>query len=275
LILNSAEPFHRAYKKKAIETGIKISTGDLIVTTDADCSMGSKWLSTVVAYYEANHPKMIVGPVMFYNERSLFHRFQVLDFMGLVGIGGAAIGNGMPQVCNGANLFYEKKVFEAFGGFEDIDHIASGDDMLLLQKIAQTDPKSIAFIKQREANVYIYPEDSVKAFALQRMRWASKTTKLVDKKVTVIVIGIFLFYLSFLVNAGLSFIDIRFLWIFIAQFVIKSIVESIFLSRVAVYFGKMSLIWLILPLQAIHILYIIFISIASHVIKAPWKGRRA
>src|SRR5687767_11995390 len=33
-----------SYKKKAIETGIAAATGDLIVTTDADCIPGPNWL---------------------------------------------------------------------------------------------------------------------------------------------------------------------------------------------------------------------------------------
>ena len=40
-------------------------------------------------------------------------------------------------MCNGANLAYERKAFFEVNGFTGIDHIASGDDMLLMQKIAQ------------------------------------------------------------------------------------------------------------------------------------------
>ena len=39
-----------SYKKKAIETGIAAATGDLIVTTDADCLPGNNWLTTIAAF---------------------------------------------------------------------------------------------------------------------------------------------------------------------------------------------------------------------------------
>ncbi len=42
-----------SYKKKAIDTAIAGASGKLIITTDADCSMGPKWLKTIVSYYEA------------------------------------------------------------------------------------------------------------------------------------------------------------------------------------------------------------------------------
>ncbi|MET0571653.1 MAG: glycosyltransferase, partial [Pedobacter agri] len=41
-----------SYKKKAIQTAIGSCSGDLIITTDADCVMGNHWLSGIVSFYE-------------------------------------------------------------------------------------------------------------------------------------------------------------------------------------------------------------------------------
>jgi len=38
-------------------------------------------------------------------------------------------------MCNGANLAYEKQAFFDVNGFEGIDDVASGDDMLLMHKL--------------------------------------------------------------------------------------------------------------------------------------------
>jgi glycosyltransferase involved in cell wall biosynthesis len=51
LQMNEDKPLN-SYKKKAIARAIDLSTGDFMVATDADCRMGSKWLSSVVGYYE-------------------------------------------------------------------------------------------------------------------------------------------------------------------------------------------------------------------------------
>src|SRR5690606_10753973 len=48
--LNESEALN-SYKKKAIAEAIKISSGELIVTTDADCRMGDKWLANIVACF--------------------------------------------------------------------------------------------------------------------------------------------------------------------------------------------------------------------------------
>ena len=49
--LNENKPLN-AYKKKAISEAIKISNGELMVATDADCRMDRSWLRTIVSMYE-------------------------------------------------------------------------------------------------------------------------------------------------------------------------------------------------------------------------------
>ncbi|HML58408.1 MAG TPA: glycosyltransferase, partial [Ferruginibacter sp.] len=41
-----------AYKKKALETGMLHSRGELIITTDADCVVPEQWVEHIVAFYE-------------------------------------------------------------------------------------------------------------------------------------------------------------------------------------------------------------------------------
>jgi len=103
LQLNEDKPLN-SYKKKAIAKAIDLSTGTLMVATDADCRMGPKWLSTIVNYYETNNPVMISSPVAYFEERGLFEYMQTLEFSYLIGIGASFIGNGRASTCNGANF---------------------------------------------------------------------------------------------------------------------------------------------------------------------------
>ena len=172
-----------SYKKKAIAEAIKLSTGELMVATDADCRMGSAWLSSIVGYYETNNLVMVSSPVTYFEERSLFELMQTLEFGYLIGIGAAFIGNGRASTCNGANFAYRKDVFYEVGGFAGIDDLASGDDELLLQKVAELYPGRIGFLKQTESVVYTHAKHTLQEFMQQRRRWASKSTKYKDKKV--------------------------------------------------------------------------------------------
>ena len=63
-------------KKTAISQGVKLASGELIITTDADCEMASSWVTKIVDYYTSFHPKLIVGPVVYHNERGLFQLFN-------------------------------------------------------------------------------------------------------------------------------------------------------------------------------------------------------
>jgi cellulose synthase/poly-beta-1,6-N-acetylglucosamine synthase-like glycosyltransferase len=272
LQLNEDKPLN-SYKKKAIAEAIRLSTGELMVATDADCRMGPKWLSTIVNYYETRQPLMISSPVGYFEEKSLFERLQTLEFSYLIGIGAAFIGNGRASTCNGANLAYRKDTFYEVGGFKGIDELASGDDELLLQKVAERFPGTIAFLKHRDAIVYTHAKPNLHEFLNQRRRWASKSTKYKDKKVVALAVGIWLFNLSLLVNAGLSFYDAYFFKLFLIQFGLKYIFEAIFLLPITSFFKRSGLLLLLILLSPIHILYFVYVGLIGNTRKYVWKGR--
>lgn len=262
-----------SYKKKAIAQAIGLSNGELMVATDADCRMGSAWLSSVVSYYQTNNLVMISSPVAYFEERSLFEYMQTLEFAYLIGIGAAFIGNGRASTCNGANLAYRKDVFYEVGGFTGIDDLASGDDELLLQKVAERYPHRIGFLKKREAIVYTHAKHTLSEFLQQRRRWASKSTKYKDKKIVALAVSIWLFNLSLLVNAALGFYDIYFFRLFALQFLLKYLFEVAFLLPITSFFRRNALIGLLLFLIPAHIIYFVYIGLMGNTRKYVWKGR--
>ncbi|TSD64834.1 glycosyltransferase [Inquilinus sp. KBS0705] len=262
-----------SYKKKAIAEAIGLSTGDLMVATDADCRMGTKWLSSIVGYYETHQPVMISSPVTYFEEKSLFERMQTLEFSYLIGIGASFIGNGRASTCNGANLAYRKDVFYEVGGFKGIDDLASGDDELLLQKVAVTYPSRIGFFKRSEAIVYTHAKPTLSDFLQQRRRWASKSTRYKDKSVVALAVCIWLFNLSLLINAGLSFYDIHFFKLFLVQFWLKFAFEAVFLYPIMSFFKRPALLGLLILLAPLHIIYFVYVGLMGNTRKYAWKGR--
>ena len=106
-----------SYKKKAIETGIAHSTGDLIICTDADCTMGPHWIKIFVYAYNKENLQIIAAPVKIVTNGSWLSVFQALDFISLQGITGAAVYKNLYPMCNGANLAYTRIAFHAVNGF--------------------------------------------------------------------------------------------------------------------------------------------------------------
>jgi cellulose synthase/poly-beta-1,6-N-acetylglucosamine synthase-like glycosyltransferase len=262
-----------SYKKKAITEAIKLSKGDFLVATDADCRMGTDWLSTIVNCYETKGYKMISSPVVFYEEKSRFEEMQTLEFLYLIGLGASTIGNKIPSTCNGANLAYEKSVFWEVNGFLGIDDLASGDDELLLHKVAAKYPDGIGFCKSREALVYTHAKATVHDFMQQRKRWASKSTKYKNKRIVVLGVSLWLFNLLILGNfiAGL-FIPFHMI-LAGTSLLVKFLVEIAFLIPMCRFVKRNSLIRYHLLVTVIHIFYLVIIGILGNSGKYNWKGR--
>ncbi len=273
-----------SYKKKAIEIAISKSTGELIITTDADCNMEKHWLTTIADFYETYNPDFIAAPVSIQCSFRFIEIFQSLDFMTLQGITGAAVHKNLHSMCNGANLAYTKKVFEAVGGFKGIDNIASGDDMLLMHKIYDVNPKKVMFLKSADAIVYTEPVKTLKDFINQRIRWASKADKYDDKTILPVLIAVYFFNVCMLLipivaifnNITCSFLTFNFtlltFWLFLL--LLKTLVELFFLFPVARFFNKQSLLWLFPVMQPFHIVYTIIAGWLGKFGTYKWKERK-
>ena len=264
----------KANKKAGIQLAVEQASGELIITTDADCHVGSNWLQTIVHYYEQHKPVMIAGMVSYYPDTSFLGKFQTLDFLSLVGIAAACIQNGFYNLCNGANLAYTKEAFLAVDGFKDIDHISSGDDMMLMHKMAKKFNGKIAYLKNKEAIVYTNTEKDFITFWHQRVRWTSKSTHYEDKRITAILAFVYLSNLLIVTNLVIGFFYPPLLKLAMFQFLAKLCIDTLFAYSVTKFFRRENLLWLFLPMQILHIIYIILVAPAGVFGKYYWKGRR-
>jgi poly-beta-1,6-N-acetyl-D-glucosamine synthase len=278
-----------SYKKKAIETGIAVATGGLIVTTDADCLPSRNWLKILASFKEKKGSVFIAAPVVLTPNlpknrdrlsplrgeggNSLLSIFQQLDFMVLQGVTGAAVYKKRLSMCNGANLAYEKNAFDKVKGFDDIDNIASGDDMLLMHKIWKQYPGKIHYLKSKEAIVSTLPVKTWKDFFNQRIRWASKAKHYGDKRIILVLLLVYFFNLSFLVLAIDGFFC-SYYWLYLGGlWLAKTMIELPFVYALASFFSKRSFIKYFFFFQPIHIFYIIVSGLFGQFGKYEWKGR--
>jgi cellulose synthase/poly-beta-1,6-N-acetylglucosamine synthase-like glycosyltransferase len=273
-----------SYKKKAIEVGISQAKGELIVTTDADCTAPANWLQTIAAFYAEKKPSLLVMPVAINCNNRFIELFQALDFMTLQGITGAAVNKKALSMCNGANLAYTKKAFQDVDGFADIDNIASGDDMLLMHKIFKQNKNSVQYLKSKEVIVQTEPVHTVIDFLSQRIRWASKADKYDDKRILPVLAIVYLFNCLLLIaplitlfyNFQCSIFNIHYslLQMWVTLLTAKTIVELIFLIPVAKFFRQQKLLWFFPLLQPFHILYTVIAGWLGKFGSYQWKGRR-
>ena len=163
-------------KKDTILTAIHTVSNDWIVTTDADCIVLPNWLLTFDNCIQAQNTKMIVGAVNYKNENTFLTHFQQIEFTSLQAVTMGSFGINHGFMCNGANFAYQKSFFLSLNGFRGNDHLASGDDVFLLQKALQFEPKSVVYLNQKSNTVGTFAQPSWRLLWHQRLRWASKAT---------------------------------------------------------------------------------------------------
>ena len=262
-----------SYKKKAIEIAMQSSQKNWIVTTDADCSAKPNWLATYNNYILQNDVVFVGAPVVFTSDGSLLQSFQCIDFMALQGVTAATVSAGFHAMCNGANLAFKKTVFYDVDGYKNVDTIASGDDMFLMNKIQNKYPTRIGFLYHQDAIIITTPMPTINSFLNQRIRWASKTNNYSDIRIIVIL------WMMLLMNIALVFMP--FVGIFmpillvywLVLLAIKTVVEIAFAVKIAMFFS-IKLKWWHVLLQLPHIVYTslagCFVLVGSY----QWKGRK-
>ena len=262
-----------AYKKRAIEIAIEQANHPWIVTTDADCSFTNNWLASYDAYIQEHNCVMIAAPVSYKNTGSFLSVFQVLDFISLQGITAAAVGSGSHTLSNGANLCYSKEAFESVGKFSGIDHLPSGDDMLLMHKMKKSYPEKIGYLYAQDAVVITAPSATLDLFIQQRIRWSSKALGYQDKIIFWILLLVYLVNFSLLVYLPVNLIETGNINNWLVFIGCKTLVEIPFMYASAKYFKQQKLLWWFLLMQPFHILYTVVAGWFGTFGSYKWKGR--
>lgn len=260
-------------KKRAINNAIIRAKGELIVTTDGDCRVGTNWITSLVAKYQQTGAKLISGPVTFLPEQSLTDYLQTVEFSSLIGSGASSLAMGSASMCNGANLAYQKAIFEEVGGFTGNEHIASGDDEFLMHKIATKYPKAVHFLKNPEAIVQTAAHQTWRAFYRQRKRWASKWKHYNNPFTIALAVYVFSCNAALIVAPTLSFLG-AISWTFtIGVLFLKWVPEWFFIGSILSFLRKQSSIPFIPLVQIIYPWYVTFFGLAVQKPTYVWKDR--
>ena len=263
-----------SFKKKAIESAIQIAKGEYIITTDADCVADHAWLSTFASYIQLHQPIFVAAPVDLKGDGSLLHSFQELDFAMMQGITCASITQQLHAMSNGANLLYKKTAFYDVGGFSGIDHVASGDDMLLMERMQKIYPDRIHYLKSQNCIVRTEPQHTWQDFFNQRTRWASKSSHYKDAFLTGILVFVYAYNLWLVILATMAGFQ-KVSWSFVLIAILaKILIELPLLVSVLDFFKKIRKVLAFPFLQPLHIIYIVVAGVFSLRKTYMWKGRR-
>ncbi len=260
-------------KKDAISEAIKHAKFEWIVTTDADCELPKNWLKTFNAFIQKNKPVMVCAPVIYESDGSFLENFQQLDGFSLQTVTIGSFGLRIPMLSNGANLAYSKEAFLNVNGFSGNDHIASGDDIFLLEKMKKVFPKQVQFLKSKEAIVSTKPQKNWKDVISQRIRWASKTSK--QKSLLLILLGVlvFLVNISLLATPFLILFYFKYAGLYVLLIYLKLITDYIVVRQTANFLSKKIDFWKFQWLPFVYAQLFLIVLYGSLRGNYVWKGR--
>ena len=248
-------------KKQALKAGIRVASGELIVTTDADCRPHPEWLATICSFLHKHPSDLLIGPVNTSAPISFLGKLQQLEFVTLVASGAGAAGAGLPVMCNGANLAFTKKAW--LESQTDLhEEQISGDDVFLLLSIKKR-KGTIRFLKSEKAMVTTAVAPDLKSFVRQRMRWTSKAPAYTDFHLILTALAVFGISVVQLGLLFLSFLSIQFFIGYLTVFGIKLLVDFIFCTKLKDFFSLQLSPQLLLSLSFIYPFYITTVVVLS------------
>lgn len=263
-------------KKDAIDIAIHKANYKWIITTDADCEVPINWLQSFSGFItslqiQSQKVNMVAAPVAYKTDKSFLQNFQNMDFLSLIGSTIGSFGIGKPFMCNGANLCYRKEAFFNLNGFQGNNHIASGDDVFLLEKMLKKQPKSVHYLKSKDALVITKPETTFNALLLQRIRWASKTSA--TKNSFGKGVGMFVFLMNLILVLGFlySFIHREFLNSFLLVFLLKFNIDFLLIHKTYRFVGLNNGIKSYIISSFLYPFFVVYVVILSTFKKAKWK----
>lgn len=271
--LKNQAPQSFSSKKAAINLGVNLAQGELIIITDGDSRIGTNLLSIYAQYFDRDNSKLIAGPVFMCPGKSFFSSVQSIEFASLIGTGAALFSLGYPALCNGANLAFTREVFREVEGYLGNEEVISGDDEFLLYKISKKYPGGVSFIKSREALVYTPPHRTVKEFIQQRKRWAGKWKKHGNRTNILLALFIFFTHLGILAGFILTLLgQIPFL-IFGTLIFVKILMEYRLIHDIFTFANKKISIGAFLIMSLLYSFYALIFGITANIGGYTWKGR--
>lgn len=261
-----------AHKKAALAYGIATTSAEVIFTTDADCVLPPDLISRVAAEF-TEEVQVVSGPVFNAPQSDFVDKFQALDLASYQFLTAVSIQKGGPTLANGACFAFRRSAFNQVSGYEGVDHLPSGDDVLLLHKFRKVLPPT-AFRWLRDGPVVdTAPVNGWKALWRQRLRWAGKAGNYQAKELQFAQALTFLACCSLLLLIPLT-LHLRAAPNLMVVWLIKGLVDYYCLRSFLGHYGRKELLKAYLPTMLLYPFFLVAVGAAALLgFKAAWKGR--
>jgi cellulose synthase/poly-beta-1,6-N-acetylglucosamine synthase-like glycosyltransferase len=254
-------------KPNAIDTAIRICSGEIIFMTDADCIIPENWILEMVKYYDSN-TQMVCGFTKIRYEHSFFAKIQSLDWIYLQTLAMCSAGIGKILSCIGNNLSFTKSVYNNIGGYSKINFSVT-EDLALMRTIDSMKSDNIKYPVNTGCVIITDECKNLRELYNQKKRWFKGGF---DINFLGWIMGFELYIINIILVFGYLFLDIRFylLFVFIKIFsellIVLPVYKKLKYKNLIIYFPFYQIYF------AIYGLLLPFTFIFGKSIN--WKGRK-
>ncbi len=261
-----------APKKHALEVGIREASGELILTTDADCVPPPTWVRAMARLFDGETGAVLgFSPLVLSQLPGWVRGLYRLDSLALASLAAGGVGLGYPLTCSGRNFGYRKRVYHELGGFGPYAAVASGDDDLLLARIRDETKWRVRYAFAPESHVPAAPVTTLRAFWNQRARHASKGL-LYPRRLRSILIAVYLFNVGFLALTFQTLLTGE--WIpYGVAWLLKAGSELGLLARAGRSLNFPAPLWLVPVVSVLHSVYVVLFGLVGQLRSFEWKGQ--
>lgn len=159
-------------KQYALHNGVEASSGEILLFTDADCTVSPKWAEYMTAPFRDPSVSVSFGPVYTRLTSGYLSRFQMFDhlFRFFYNSGSAGIGN--VTGVYGNNMAVRRKTLAEIGGYKSLKYSVT-EDNALVSRIRKLKKGRIISITFPQALVKAEPQHSWRDLYSQQLRWST------------------------------------------------------------------------------------------------------
>ncbi len=254
-------------KANAIAQGIDVSSGDIILMTDADCIVPPSWVRTIVQHFTDDIG--VVAGLTLLQPAGWFAGMQSLDWAYILAVASATMALKNPLSCIGNNFSFRKKAYDEVGGYRGIKFSVT-EDFALFKAITRSGRWGYRYPLEKESLVFSKACRTIPELYRQKRRWGvgGKDMPVSGLMIMVIAFCMHAFLIGgYFFNLSLMLLLLGFAAKFLCDFALLSIplAKSKQLGQLQ-YFGLFEIYYM---------LYVIILPFAVFFGgRVLWKGRK-
>ncbi len=261
------EPEHPG-KKFALKKAINAAQFEILAFTDADCLPENKWLESINNNFD-NNTDVLCGYSPLIGQDNFIGKLKNLERLSIFALCAGSFFWKWAITCSARNWVYRKSLFRKVNGFSGIDHIASGDDDLMLLKMRKV-TKKFRFMFDRGASVPSFDKTDIKSQVNLETRRASKL-KFYPSDLKLIVFIALAFYTTIIISLFAVIRTPDLLPAVITAISFKLLIEFLLLGSFAAKIRKLNLMSVFIPAEILYIPYFILFGLKGTFGKYRWK----